>query len=193
MNDIKGRLVQRIKNFVKILETERLILRLVAETDAEFILDQLNQPSFIEFIGDRGVRTVEEARNYIQTRFTKSYEDNGYSLYLVELKESLTPIGLCGFVKRDTLPDPDIGFAFLPQFSGKGYAVESARGVIEYGRDVLQFERVLAITTQDNGSSGRLLEKIGFAFERLIEMPPDDEVLKLFVWEVRLQAASSLL
>ncbi len=193
MNDIKGRLVQRIKNFVKILETERLILRLVAETDAEFILDQLNQPSFIEFIGDRGVRTVEEARNYIQTRFTRSYEDNGYSLYLVELKESLTPIGLCGFVKRDTLPDPDIGFAFLPQFSGKGYAVESARGVIEYGRDVLQFERVLAITTQDNGSSGRLLEKIGFAFERLIEMPPDDEVLKLFVWEVRLQAASSLL
>ncbi|MEJ7847304.1 MAG: GNAT family N-acetyltransferase [Pyrinomonadaceae bacterium] len=177
---------------MKILETERLILRLVSETDAEFILDLLNQPSFIEFIGDRGVRTVEEARNYIQTRFTKSYEDNGYSLYLVELKDSLTPVGLCGFVKRDTLPDPDIGFAFLPQYCGKGYAVESARGVMEYGRDVLKFERALAITTQDNESSGRLLEKIGFAFERLIEMPPDNEMLKLFVWSSVFKAATSL-
>lgn len=128
------------------------------------------------------MRTVEEARTYIQTRFIKSYEDNGYSLYLVELKENLTPIGLCGFVKRETLPDPDIGFAFLPQFGGKGYAVESARGVMEYGCDFLKFERVLAITMQDNESSGRLLEKIGFAFERLIEMPPDNEVLKLFVF-----------
>lgn len=167
---------------MKILETKRLILRLVTETDAEFILDQLNQPSFIEFIGDRGVRTVEGARNYIETRFVKSYEDNGYSLYLVELKESSTPVGLCGFVKRDTFSDPDIGFAFLPQFGGKGYAVESARGVMKYGHDVLKLERVLAITTQDNESSGRLLEKIGFAFERLIEMPPDNEVLKLFVF-----------
>ncbi|MBC7899691.1 MAG: GNAT family N-acetyltransferase [Saprospiraceae bacterium] len=168
---------------MKILETERLILRLVKERDAEFVLDLLNQPSFIEFIGDRGVRTLEEARNYIQTRFTKSYEDNGHSLYLVELKESSTPIGLCGFVKRDTLPDPDIGFAFLPQFGGKGYAVEAARGVMEYGRDVLKFERVLAITTQNNESSGRLLDKIGFEFERLIEMPPDNEILKLFLAE----------
>jgi len=167
---------------MNILETERLILRLVVESDAEFILDLLNQPSFIEYIGDRGVRTAEEAAIYIETRFTKSFRDHGYSLFLVELKETLTPIGLCGFVKRDTLPDPDIGFAFLPQFVGKGYAVESARGVMEYGRDILKFERVLAITTQNNESSGKLLGKIGFEFERLIEMPPDNEVLKLFVF-----------
>lgn len=167
---------------MEILETERLILRLVEESDAEFILDLLNQPSFIEFIGDRGVRSVGEARGYIASRFTKSQEENGYSLYVVELKDGSTPIGICGFVKRDTLPDPDIGFAFLPQYCGKGYAVESAQGVMEYGSNVLNFDRVLAITTQGNESSGKLLEKAGFTFERLIEMPTDSEMLRLFVF-----------
>ncbi len=117
---------------MKILETERLMLRNVVNSDAEFVLDLLNQPSFIKFIGDRNVRTISEAENYIETRFTKSYQDFGFGMYLVELKtpnsELRTPIGICGFVKRDTLPDVDIGFAFLPQFGGKGYAVESAQG-----------------------------------------------------------------
>jgi [ribosomal protein S5]-alanine N-acetyltransferase len=163
---------------VKILETERLVLRRVLSDDAEFVLDLLNQSSFKKFIGDRGVRTLEQSREYIATRFTKSYRDNGFGLYLMELKGDATPVGVCGFVKRDELPDPDIGFALLPQFERKGYAHEAAAAVMVYGHDTLGFDRVLAITTLDNESSGRLLGKIGLSFEREIEI--GSEVLKLF-------------
>ncbi len=165
---------------MKILETERLIIREIIESDAEFILDLLNQPSFIKYIGDRNVRTVDEAKNFIETRYRKSYEDNGYGLYLVELR---TPIGICGFVKRDNFPNADIGFAFLPQFEGRGYAVESAAAMMKYGAEVLGFDQVLAITTQDNESSGRLLQKLEFKFDELIEMP-NGEVLKLYSWKI---------
>ena len=187
---------------MKILETNRLILREVVESDDEFILDLLNQPSFIKYIGDRNVRTVKEAREFIENRYRQSYREHGFGLYAVELKAEFATlndvsvstfeiqnpkskiqnraIGICGFVKRDTLPDADIGFAFLPQFCGKGYALESAVGIMEYGRDVLGLKRVLAITTQDNESSGKLLEKLGFKFENLIKMPTNDEELKLF-------------
>jgi RimJ/RimL family protein N-acetyltransferase len=165
---------------VKILETERLILRHVVADDAEFILDVLNQPSFIQYIGDRGVRTAEQAKEYIESRFTKSYQDNGFGMFMVELKEDNTPLGISGLVKRDSLPDADIGFAFLPQYWSKGYAFESAAAVLEYGRDTLGLKRVLAITSIDNESSGRLLEKIGLRFERLFIAPGDDEELKLF-------------
>lgn len=171
---------------MRILETERLILRQIVETDAEFILDLLNQPSFIKYIGDRQVRTLDQAREYIAGRFTKSYAENNFGLYAVELKrensesENQRPIGVCGFVKRDSLPDADIGFAFLPQFEKKGYAFESAEAVMKYGRDELRLKRVLAITTPDNTSSIKLLEKIGLEFERLIKLPNDDEQLKLF-------------
>ena len=163
---------------MKILETERTILRQTVASDGEFILDLLNQPSFIKYIGDRNVRTVEQAREYIESRFTESYRKFGFGMWAVELKDSGTPIGICGFVKRDTLPDADIGFAILPQFEGKGYALESAVGVMGYGGDVFQFKRVLAITTKDNESSGRLLGKLDFKFERLIVL--NDEELKLF-------------
>jgi [ribosomal protein S5]-alanine N-acetyltransferase len=163
---------------VKILETERLILREIVESDDEFMLDLLNQPSFIKYIGDRNVRTLEQSREFIESRYRKSYAENGFGLYAVELKEDQTPIGICGFVKRDTLPDADIGFAFLPQFEKKGYAFESASAVMKMGREVLDLKRVLAITSQDNESSGRLLEKLGFEFDGLIES--GDEELKLF-------------
>jgi ribosomal-protein-alanine N-acetyltransferase len=148
------------------------------ESDAGFILDLLNQPSFIKYIGDRNVRTVEEAQEYIKSRFAESYRKFGFGMWTVELKDVRTPIGICGFVKRDALPDADIGFAFLPQFEGKGYALESAVGVMNYGKNVLHLTRVLAITTKDNESSGRLLGKLNFKFERLIVL--NDEELKLF-------------
>ena len=170
---------------MQILETDRLILREISADDAEFILDLLNQPSFIKYIGDRGVRTIETATDYIERRFTKSYRENGFGLYLVELQSQIqnlkSKIGICGFVKRDSLPHPDIGFAFLPEFCGSGYALESARAMMNYGRNQLKLSRVLAITTPDNEASIRLLEKIGFCFERLIRMPDGPEELKLFV------------
>jgi RimJ/RimL family protein N-acetyltransferase len=168
---------------VKILETKRLILREVSADDAEFMLDLLNQPSFIKYIGDRNVRTVDESKEFIETRYVTSYRDNSFGLYAVELKDSGTVIGICGFVKRDTLPEPDIGFAFLPQFCGQGFAVEAAAGSMKYGEETLGFTKVLAITTQDNESSGKLLLKIGFKFVESVKMPHDDEELKLFSWQ----------
>lgn len=166
---------------MKIFETKRLTLREVSADDAEFMLDLLNQPSFIKYIGDRNVRTIDESKEFIETRYRQSYRDNGFGLYAVELKDSGTVIGICGFVRRDTLPEPDIGFAFLPQFCGQGFACESAVGSMKYGEESLGFTKVLAITTPDNESSGKLLRKIGFTFTENIEMP--NEVLKLFTWE----------
>lgn len=168
---------------MKILETERLILREIVETDDEFILDLLNQPSFIKYIGNRGIDSLEKTREVIENRYRQSYKDFGYGLYIVELKESGEPIGFCGFVNRDTLPDADIGFAFLPQFERKGFAFESAKAVMKFGREKLNLKRVLAITTQNNKSSVKLLEKLGFKFERLIKMPHDEQELNLFSWE----------
>jgi RimJ/RimL family protein N-acetyltransferase len=167
---------------VKILETDRLIIREIETSDAEFILDLLNQPSFIKYIGDRNVRTLDDAKNFLETRYRKSYQDNGFGLYLVELQEDNTPLGISGFVKRDNFQYADIGFAFLPQFEGKGFAFESAAAMMKYGREILQFKEVLAITTQDNESSGKLLTKLGFNFDELIEMP-NDEILKLYSWK----------
>lgn len=180
---------------MKILETERLILREIVKEDAEFILDLLNQPSFIKYIGDRNVRNLEQAREFIENRFRQSYAENGFGLYAVELKAEFdtltdgwvsagTPIGICGFLKRDSLPDADIGFAFLPQFERKGFAFESAEAVMKFGREVLGLKRVLAITTQNNESSVNLLEKIGFKFERLVKLPHDAEELKLFSFDL---------
>lgn len=163
---------------MKVLETERLILRRVVPEDDAFILDLLNQPSFIKFIGDRGVRDLEGARDYIETRFTKSYEDHGYGMYSMELKDGGKVIGLCGLVNRDTLPDPDIGFALLPEYWSKGYAREAAEIWLVHARDTLGLKRVLAITTRDNESSGKLLERLGLHYERLIMQ--GEEELKLF-------------
>ncbi len=164
---------------MNIIETERLIIREISASDDEFILDLLNQPSFIENIGDRNVRNLQQAREYIESRFTKSYRENGFGLYLVKQRKKIS-VGICGFVKRDSLPDPDVGFAFLPQFCGKGYAYESAKAVIIYGLENLKIERVLAITTQTNETSIRLLGKLGFNFDGLTTQPHDNEELKLF-------------
>lgn len=168
---------------MEILETKRLILREIdSATDAEFICKLLNTPKFIQYIGDRGVRNVEQAAAFIENRYRQSYRDNGFGLYAVERKIDNVPIGLCGFVKRDTLPGPDIGFAFLPEFESYGYGFESADAMMKYGRDTLGFRQVLAITSLDNDISSRLLEKLGFKFERLIEN--GDETLRLFAVEI---------
>lgn len=147
--------------------------------DAEFIFELLNTPKFLKFIGDRGVRSVEQAREFIEKRYRQSYRDHGYGLYTVELKIGSRPVGACGFVKRDHFEFADVGFAFLPQYEGKGYGFEAANAVLEFGRDKLGFTRVLAITSQENDVSGKLLEKLGFHFERIFTSP-EGEDLKLF-------------
>jgi len=169
---------------VIVLETERLILRRLSTDDAEFVLELLNEPSFLRYIGDRGVRNLEEAKEYILNRLVTSYEQHGFGLYLVELRESGIPIGISGLVKRATLPDSDIGFAFLPAYWSKGYAVESAAAVMDYAREVLGLTRIVAITSLDNEASAKLLGKIGLRFERLIKLSEDAEEVKLFTPEV---------
>jgi RimJ/RimL family protein N-acetyltransferase len=163
-----------------VLETERLVLRRLSADDAEFILELLNQPSFLQYIGDKGVRNNDDAINYIQTGPVASYERFGFGLYLVELKDTAVPIGICGLLKRDTLPAVDVGFAFLPDYWSRGYAFEAAAAVMNYGREVLGLRRIVAITSLDNEASIRLLEKIGLKFERLIKLAEDQPEVRLF-------------
>jgi [ribosomal protein S5]-alanine N-acetyltransferase len=165
---------------VKVLETDRLILRRLTVEDAEFILELLNDPSFLRFIGDKKVRTLDDARNYIRSGPIASYERFGFGLFLTEVKESPAAIGICGLLKRDTLDDVDIGFAFLPEFCGRGFGFESARATMAYGRDVLGLNRIVAITSPDNDASIALLEKLGFTFERLTKLSDDAPEVKLF-------------
>jgi RimJ/RimL family protein N-acetyltransferase len=163
-----------------VLETERLILRRLTTDDAEFIIELLNQPSFLRYIGDKEVRNSADAVRYVQTGPMASYERFGFGLYLVELKETGVPIGICGLLKRDQLPDVDIGFAFLPDFWSQGYAFESASAVMTYGREVLGLKRIVAITSLDNDASIRLLEKVGLRFEGLIKLSEDQSEVRLF-------------
>lgn len=165
---------------MKILETDRLILRHLSEEDAEFILQLLNEPSWLRFIGDKGVRTLEDARAYILKGPVEMYLRHGFGLYLVELKAEGDSIGLCGLIKRESLEDVDIGFAFLPGYWGKGYAYEAASAVMEYGRTLLGLKRIVAITTADNETSAKLLEKLGLRFEGMLKLPDDSEELRLF-------------
>ena len=154
-----------------VLETERLTLRRLTEDDAEFMLGLLNEPSFHQYIGDRGVRTVEEARAYIRNGAMASYEAFGFGLWLVTQKEDGAPIGLCGLLKRETLPDVDIGFAFRPAFWSRGYAVESGAAVVEHARTAFGLSRLVAIVQSDNRGSVRVLTRLGFQFEGPIEWP----------------------
>ena len=168
---------------MKILETDRLTLRLQTIDDAAFILELMNDPSWLRFIGDRGLRTTEDSTAYILNGPIRMYEEYGFCLFLVERKEDLVPIGICGLIKRDSLEDVDIGFAFLPKYWSKGYAYEAASSVMTYGKDTLGLNRIVAITTKDNHASAKLLEKVGLQFERLIRMPNDHEELKLFAYD----------
>jgi RimJ/RimL family protein N-acetyltransferase len=165
---------------LNILETERLLLRQFSTEDAEFILTLLNEPSFIQNIGDRGVRTLEDARAYLLNGPIASYAKNGFGLYLVVLKETDESIGMCGLIKRPVLEDADIGYAFLPKFWSKGYAVEAALAVRDYAKDVVGLKRLVAITDPANEGSIRVLEKIGLTFEKMIRLSEDDIELKLF-------------
>ena len=163
-----------------IIETERLFLREINGEDAGFILELVNEPGWLKNIGDRGIRTLEAARECISNVYVAGYEKFGFGLYLVGLKESNQPVGVCGLIKRDALEHVDIGFAFLERFQGKGYAVESALAVMKYAEVKIGLKRVVAITVPDNTGSIKVLEKIGLKFEKMIRLPGSEEELKLF-------------
>lgn len=173
-----------------VIETPRLVLRRLASADAAFMLDLLNQPSFLENIGDRGARTLEQAATYIENGAIASYARHGFGLYLVVVRDGGEAAGICGLVKRDGLDDVDLGFAFLPGYWRRGYAVESARAVKRYAAEVIGLTRLVAITSPTNGPSIRVLEKLGFAFEKMVRLTPADDELKLF--SCRLGPASEL-
>lgn len=170
---------------MKVLATERLTLRWLTAEDAPFILTLLNDPGWLRFIGDRGVRTVEDARKYILNGPAAMVERLGFGLYLTERKTDGEPMGICGLIKRDGLDDVDIGFAFLPQFCGCGYAFEAAAAVIPFGRDTFGLNRIVGITAPDNVTSIKLLEKIGMKYERTLQLPKIDGESMLFAWDAR--------
>jgi RimJ/RimL family protein N-acetyltransferase len=161
------------------LETERLKIRRFALSDSAFILKLLNQKSFIDNIRDSNVRSMSDAENYLQKSCLSSYEKNNFGLCCVTLQDG-TPIGMNGLIKRETLPDVDIGFAFLDQYMGRGYALESSMAVMREGFETFNLKRMAAITSPNNQSSINLLEKLGFTFEKTIEITEGDP-LKYFL------------
>ena len=165
---------------MKVLETDRLVLRWITTDDAPFILALLNEPSWLRFIGDKGVRTVDEARDYILNGPMDMYRRLGFGLYLTERKADGVPIGICGLIKRPGLDDVDIGFAFLPAHWSQGYAFESASAVLEYGRTALGMNRIVAITTPDNLSSIKLLNSVGLKYDQMTRLARDAQEVMLF-------------
>lgn len=160
------------------LTTERLILSELTFDDAGFIHGLVNEPSWLQYIGDRGVRTLDDARDYLRNGPMAMYARHGYGLLRVTRRDDGAAVGICGLLKRDTLPDADIGFAFLPSYWGQGYAREAAAATLLHADDTLRLPRVLAIVSDANASSIRLLERIGFAYEhRLTEAPYDGKTL----------------
>lgn len=168
---------------VTVLTTMRLTLRRLSPADADFIVELLNDPAFLRFIGDKCVRSADDARGYILDGPVASYQRNGFGLWLVELKDSGLSVGMCGLLKRDSLPDVDLGFAFLPAHRSQGYAFESASAVLHYARTELGLKRIVAITNPDNAGSIRVLEKIGMRFERMMTISEGAPEIQLLASE----------
>ena len=165
---------------MEVVRTDRLILRWLEAVDARFIVKLLNQPSFLQYVGDRGVRSLQDGRDYIRTGPGQSYNEHGFGLNMVALKDEGTPIGMCGLLKRPTLEDVDLGFALLPEYWGQGYAFEAASATLAHGKTAFDLERIVAITAPDNEASIRLLEKLGMKFERMIQLTDDAPAARLF-------------
>lgn len=163
-----------------VLETARLRLRELTPDDAAFIRELVNEPAWLRFIGQKNVHTLDDARRYIANGPAASYSRNGFGLYCVELASALTPVGICGLIRRDALSDVDLGFALLARHCGHGYAREAASAVLAFARRDLGMSRVVAITLPDNQGSIRVLESVGFAFECRVILPGETDELSLY-------------
>lgn len=164
----------------KVLETERLISRELTLDDSPFIIELLNTPGWLRFIGDRNVETIGHAQNYLQYGPMKSYEQNGFGLYMVAAKSNNTPLGMCGVIKRDTLEYPDIGFTFLRQFAQQGFGFEAAKAILTLAQESLHLSTILAITDLDNEAFIKLLKKIGLRYSKGFRLPNEFTTLLLF-------------
>ena len=163
-----------------LIETPRLLIRKFTDDDAGFIYQLVNTSEWLKNIGDRNVHNEQDALNYLRNVHYKSYNENGFGHYAVLLKNNLVPIGVCGFLKREGLPGVDAGYAFLPAYFGRGYAFESVSAILTYAKDVLKFPSLYAIVLKENLPSRKLLDKLGFLFEKGIKLPPSDEALMLY-------------
>ena len=166
-----------------VLETERLRLYEFAEGspgDAAFVFKLLNEPSFLRNIGDRGVHSLDDAYAYLAKGPVASYRKFGFGLYRLQTKATADTVGMCGLVKRDSLDDADLGYALLPEFCAQGFASEAAAAVLAHARSALGLVRIVAIVDPLNQSSIRVLEKLGFTFEKKLCLPHDDTELMLF-------------
>lgn len=162
-----------------IFSTQRLLIRHFELTDAAFIFELLNSPAWLQFIGNRNIDSIATAENYLQKRLIANYQQ-GFGMYAVETKAEQIPIGMCGFIKREELPQPDIGFAFLPAYEGKGYAFEAADSTLTYGKTMLGIATIFAVISNGNEKSIKLTEKLGLQFQKMIRLQGDGEALQLF-------------
>jgi len=162
------------------LETSRLTLRRLELDDAAFLVRLLNEPSFIENIGDKGVRSIEDAHRYLRDGPMAMYEKYGFGLWHTARKSEGLAVGMCGLLKRDNLPDVDIGYAFLPEHWGMGYAIEAAEATMRHGALKFRLKRIIAVVSQGNGQSIRVLEKLGMTHEGMFAMRPDEPLVRLY-------------
>lgn len=165
---------------MKILDTERLTLRCMRPDDAAFYLELINDPSWITNIRDKGIHTLEAARADILNGPMAMQEKHGFSLYAVERKQDRVALGMCGLIKRDSLQDIDIGYAFLPRYVGRGYALEAARAVLHYAQTVLSLPKLAAITSPDNQRSKQVLQKLGFVLEQVVVLAGEERDTNLY-------------
>lgn len=164
-----------------IRETGRLRIRRFDENDAPFIRRLLNTPGWLANIGDRGIKTEQDALNYLKEVTLTAYTNHGYGTYLVEITETGEPAGMTGILRRNTLPGPDLGFAFLPEYAGKGYAHEAALAILDHAEKDLKITELYAITLPSNNPSIKLLEKLGFEMQKMIRLGNDPEELRLYL------------
>jgi ribosomal-protein-alanine N-acetyltransferase len=162
------------------LETSRLTLRRFEFDDALFLVRLLNEPSFIENIGDRGVRSIDDAHRYLREGPMAMYERFGFGLWRVARKSDDAAVGMCGLLKRDILPDVDIGYAFLPEYWGSGYGAEAAEATMRHGAAKFGLKRLIAVVSPGNEPSIRLLEKLGLRHERMFAMRADEPEVRLY-------------
>lgn len=163
-----------------IIETERLYLREFLESDADFIIELFNDPTFIRYVGDRGIRNRDDAISYLKEGPSKSYQENGFGLYCVVRRDDQALIGMCGLLQREQFDSPDIGYNFMPDYRGEGYGLEAAAGTVEFARQINTGAQLLAIVNPANRASIALLEKLDFDYTGTVEFPPGEALSSLY-------------